>query len=83
MVNPKILSYLIKLERWSCWLLFVLTVFFLITGYSMLGEYGLSRIISKREATDIHTVLGMPFLILFAFHMSLRIYFVLKRWFKK
>ncbi len=80
MNSSKVLRYLIKIERWSCWFLFVLLILFFVSGYSVAGMYGFEKIMSKRLALTIHSTLHIPTLVLFAIHMAIRLYFTIKRW---
>lgn len=72
--------YLIKTARLSGWLLFALVLLYIVTGFALCGEYGMSRWIDVRTALAIHKVFEWPLVVIFATHSLVTIYFALRRW---
>jgi cytochrome b subunit of formate dehydrogenase len=71
---------LTKANRLSAWLLFFLVAVFIITGFSMVGQYGFNRVVSKSTALQIHLRLAIPLIVLFLFHSLVCLYSAFQRW---
>lgn len=80
MANKSLPYYLLKLGRLTGWLLFVLVLTYLSTGYAMAPQFGFNHLIDSQTALTIHLSLNLVLLGVFAVHASISIYFALKRW---
>jgi len=72
--------YLIKTARLSGWLLAPLMVLYIVTGFSLCGEYGINEIIDYETALLIHKIFEWPLVVLFLVHAAITIYFAFRRW---
>jgi succinate dehydrogenase/fumarate reductase cytochrome b subunit len=72
--------YLVKLARISGWLLFLLVLLYILTGFSLCGEYGFEKLVSARSALKIHKLFEWPLLAVFGVHSCITIYFAMRRW---
>ena len=77
MVNK---TLLLKIDRASGWILLLLMVLFIVSGYSLTSEYGMNRVMDRHVALQIHINLSELVVIFFVIHSSIRIYFALIRW---
>ena len=75
--------WLLKASRISAYVLLVLSVMYLVTGFSMTGLYGMHRFVDKGLAAYVHLNLHLPFILLLVLHCGIDVYFVLKRTFTK
>ncbi len=80
MPNRNLHYYLIKTARVSGWILLPLMVLFIITGFSLRGEFGLSRVVALPTALAIHRVFEWPLVAVFVAHAAITIYFAMRRW---
>lgn len=80
MTNRSTGYYLIKIARISGWLLFGLVLLYILTGFSLTGEFGLSRLISLQTALTVHKIFEWPLIAIFAVHSAITIYFAFRRW---
>jgi hypothetical protein len=76
----KLNLFLLRTVRWSGWPLMPLLLGFLVTGYTMTGQYGLSRLCSEKTALTIHRMLHGPLIILVLVHSVPAVYLALQRW---
>ena len=72
--------YLMKTSRLTGWLLLIFILAYLITGYAMCGRYEVKQLISKENAQIIHGQFDLPLWFLFVVHVSVNVYFALRRW---
>jgi succinate dehydrogenase/fumarate reductase cytochrome b subunit len=72
--------WLVKIARLTGWLLFFLVLLYLVTGFALCGEYGVSRWISAQRALEIHQLFEWPLIVVFVTHSAVTIYFALRRW---
>lgn len=72
--------YLMKTARISGWLLFVLVLLYILTGFSLTGEFGVTRLISLQTAVVIHKIFEWPLIVVFLVHSAITIYFAFRRW---
>jgi succinate dehydrogenase/fumarate reductase cytochrome b subunit len=72
--------YLMKTVRLSGWLLFVLVLGYILTGFSLCGKLGFSRVVDLQTALAIHKIFDWPLVAVFAVHSAATIYFALRRW---
>ncbi|MGQ9576819.1 MAG: hypothetical protein ACUVUC_16070 [Thermoguttaceae bacterium] len=72
--------WLVKIARISGWLLLVLMLVYIVTGFALCGEYGLERLVSYQLALEIHKVFEWPLVVVFLTHASVTIYFAFRRW---
>jgi len=69
-------KFLIKLNRFSAWVLLVLIILFIISGYGMTKQ-----IIDPIRATYLHNqVLPVFLFIFFVIHISISTSYALRRW---
>jgi len=69
-------KFLIKLNRFSAWVLLVLIILFIISGYGMTKQ-----IIDPVFATYLHdNILPIPLFIFFLLHVGISIRYALQRW---
>jgi len=80
MPRKNIHYYLIKTARLSGWLLLVLVILYIVTGFSLCGEYGVSKVIDYRTALEIHKIFEWPLIVVFLVHSGITIYFAMRRW---
>ena len=71
---------LLKIVRWSGWPLLPLVLLFLLTGYTMDGRYGLSRLLDEKSALTCHRMLHLPLIVLVLAHSLPAAYLALLRW---
>jgi cytochrome b subunit of formate dehydrogenase len=72
--------YLTRVVRVSGWLLMVLMAIYLVTGFSLCGKLGMSRVLDLQTALVIHQFFDWPLLAVVAVHASGTSYFALRRW---
>jgi hypothetical protein len=80
MARKNIHYYLIKTVRISGWLLLPLMILYIISGFAILGDFGLNRLIEPNAAKLIHSDFSWPLVVLFLVHSLVAIYFALRRW---
>jgi len=69
-------KFLIKLNRFSAWVLLVLIILFIISGYGMIKQ-----IINPVFATYLHNeLLPIPLFIFFVLHIAISSSYALRRW---
>jgi lipid-binding SYLF domain-containing protein len=73
----------IKVLRVAGWLLVVLVIAYLVTGFAMSGEYGFGRLMHADTAKWWHRILHTPLLVVVVAHAATASYFAWLRWFKK
>lgn len=64
----------------SAYLLLFLFVAFVISGFSMTGEYGINDIVDIRTASAIHLGICELIIVFFCIHVGIRIYSDLPKW---
>jgi len=72
--------YLVKTARATGWILLPLMVLYILTGFSLCGEFGFSRWIEPGVALEIHRFFEWPLVAALVLHSSITIYFALRRW---
>ena len=72
--------YLMKTARISGWLLFVLVLVYILTGFALCGKLGFAQLIELQTALTIHKFFDWPLVAIFAVHSAVTIYFALRRW---
>ncbi|HUT09323.1 MAG TPA: hypothetical protein VMY42_02410 [Thermoguttaceae bacterium] len=80
MPKKNIHYYLIKTARISGWLLLPLMLLYLVTGFAIIGQFGLNELIEPNKARFIHQDFLWPLTALFLIHASITIYFAFRRW---
>jgi succinate dehydrogenase/fumarate reductase cytochrome b subunit len=80
MPTKNINYYLIKAARISGWLLLFLMILYILTGFSLCGEYGFGKLIHYQLALGVHKVFEWPLIAAFLVHSSVTIYFAFRRW---
>jgi len=72
--------YLMKTGRFTGWVLLVLILTYLSTGYAMCDKYELKRVISVENAQIIHRAFDLALLYAFLLHAGVSVYFAFRRW---
>jgi len=72
--------YLLKLARLSGWLLLPLVLLYIVTGFVLCRKFGFHKLMSLNTARLLHQVFDWPLLVVFGVHVSLTVYFSLRRW---
>ena len=77
--------YLVKIVRISGWLLLLLMVAYLATGYALCGKYAFGRLIEAQQALTFHKMLDWPLIVLLLAHCLPSIYLAVRRsgWIRK
>ena len=70
---------MMRIDRISAWLLLPVMIMYIITGYVMLGWFGLHGLVDKNAALLLHIELHLPLLILFILHAGINVFFYLRR----
>jgi succinate dehydrogenase/fumarate reductase cytochrome b subunit len=71
---------LLKMVRISGWPLLPLVMLFLLTGYSVSGQYGFSRLMDEKTAVALHKLGHLPLLVLLLAHTLPATWLALQRW---
>jgi succinate dehydrogenase/fumarate reductase cytochrome b subunit len=71
---------LLKMVRWSGWLLLPLVMAFLLTGYIMDGRYGFGKLLDEKSALTFHRMLHLPLIVLVLAHCLPAVYLAFWRW---
>jgi hypothetical protein len=72
--------YLLKVARLSGWLLLPLVILYMVTGFVLCGQFGLTRWMAPETALDIHQIFEWPLVGLFVLHTAITSYFAMRRW---
>lgn len=72
--------YLIKIARITGWLLLFLVLLYILTGFSLCGQYGFHKLINYQVAFEIHRIFEWPLMVIFLAHSLTTIYFAFRRW---
>jgi len=80
MVSRNTNYYLIKAARISGWLLFLLMLLYILTGFALCGKLGFSRLVDLQTALIIHKIFDWPLVAVFLAHSLITIYFAFRRW---
>jgi len=80
MARKNIHYYLIKTARLSGWLLFVVVLLYIVTGFSLCGEFGVGALIDVKTAMAVHSIFEWPLIVAFLVHSGITIYFAMRRW---
>ena len=72
--------YLVKTARVSGWLLFLLVLLYMVTGFALCGELGFDQLIDEQLALSIHQIFEWPLVATFVTHSAVTIYFAFRRW---
>ena len=71
---------LLKMVRWSGWLLLLVVMLFLLTGYIMDGRYGFGKLLDEKSALTFHRMLHLPLIVLVLAHCLPAVYLAFRRW---
>ncbi len=71
--------WLLRVSRWSGYVLLVLLIIYIVTGYSMVGFHGMNRLVEKSLAVFLHLNLDWVLIIFIMIHGGIEIYFALRR----
>jgi hypothetical protein len=72
--------YLVKLARVTGWLLFLLVLLFIFSGFVLTEEFGCHRLCRAETALKLHKIFEWPFIVVFSVHSLITIYFAFRRW---
>lgn len=67
-------------DRINSWVLLLLVMLYIITGFGITGGYGFNMIFEPEASLYLHSSLTMPFLIALVIHVGIRFMNLLKRW---
>ncbi len=71
---------LLKIVRWSGWLLLPLVLGLLLTGYVMDGRFGFDRLLDETTALTFHRLFHLPLILLALAHVLPAICLAVQRW---
>ena len=77
MPTKRVNYYLMKVARLSGWLLFVMMILYIVTAFSLTGEW---KLVDLQTASIIHKVFEWPLIVVFLAHSLTTIYFAMRRW---
>ena len=80
MARRNVSFYLLKLVRISGWVLFLLMLVYIATGYALCGEFGFARLIDPQTALRVHNELDIPLVVVFLGHCLPSMYLAFRRW---
>jgi cytochrome b subunit of formate dehydrogenase len=80
MPKKNIHYYLLKIARISAWLLLPLMLLYILTGFALCGNLGMSGWMDPQTALYIHRIFDWPLVAAFLIHTSITTYFSLRRW---
>jgi len=80
MAGKRYVYYLHKTARISGWALLVTTAIFIVTGYSLCGEFGMDEVIDAQTALSVHQFFDLPLVSLFLVHSAASVYLAMMRW---
>ena len=80
MAKKTVNYYLVKIVRITGWILFLIMVLFITTGFALCGKYGFGKIISTQAALRIHKIFDMPLIVFFLAQSLVAIYLAFRRW---
>ncbi len=79
-MKNKLNYYIVKLNRLSGWVLFIIIPLLLVTGFGITGKYKWMSVIATAEVhSKLHKFFVKPFVILFIIHSIINIYLSIKR----
>jgi hypothetical protein len=71
---------LLKTVRVSGWLFLPVMLLFLLTGYSVSGQYGMGRLMDEQTAVALHRLGHGPLLLLLVTHTFPAAWLAMQRW---
>ena len=80
MARKTVMFYLVKMSRASGWLLLVLMILYLLTGYALCGKFGAERLFSVQVSNHLHATLDGPLVVLVVIHAGVSGYLACRRW---
>jgi succinate dehydrogenase/fumarate reductase cytochrome b subunit len=80
MAIKRVNYYLMKVVRTSGWLLLLLMILYILTGFALCGEYGFNDVIDYQAALNLHKLFEWPLVAIFLAHSGTTIYFAMRRW---
>ncbi len=75
----EIIEALLEVDKITRWFLFILILMEFLSGWALVGKFGMDRLIPKEIAAILHAMLDIPTFILFLIHCLPRIYLKLKK----
>ena len=79
MANRNVNYYLVKVNRASAWLLLVVMIIYVGSGFALCGKLRFDQWVPPK-VIDLHNDLVWPMVALFLVHSVLSIYFAMRRW---
>jgi len=80
MARKTVMFYLVRVSRASGWLLLVVMVLYLLTGYALCGKFGAERLLSVQVSQHLHATLDGPLVVLVVAHAGVSAYLAFRRW---
>jgi cytochrome b subunit of formate dehydrogenase len=80
---PNLLKILLKIDKNLSWLLLLMMLLFIISGYRLLGKYDTEKIMSMKTARYIHLSLDILLILLFLLHVGTHSYLKIFGFLKK
>lgn len=77
MPTKRLNYYLMKVARLSGWLLLVLMILYILTAFSLTGEW---KLFDLQTASVIHRLFEWPLIVVFLAHSLTTVYFAMRRW---
>lgn len=69
----------LKIVRWTGWLLLLVTLTFLLTGYLMSGRFHMA-LMDENHALTWHKLMHLPLIVLLTAHTVPAVYLAMQRW---
>ena len=60
---------LLKIAHIAGWVLLIIILFYLISGYAMVKEYGLEHLMHRKSAWSMHKLLAIPLIAALVLHI--------------
>ena len=80
MAERSVTFYFVRISRVAAWLLLVVLLLYMVSGYALCGRYGADRLMDSQLALAIHDDLDVPFFVLLAVHGGVGAYLAMRRW---
>lgn len=78
-------EFMVKLNKWTGWLSLLFIIVFALTGFAMVGMWGMDELVGVRRATWLHTTpyTIYPMLIVVLIHSILCVHRAVGKWTKR
>lgn len=61
--------FLFKLAKISGWMLLIILFLYFVSGYAMVHEFGMDKVLHRHQAYVLHKILAIPFLVCLILHI--------------